>query len=105
MTKIRAYTALQERFGKEQAEILAEFVESQDGPDLSRLASKDDLHLIRQDLKDEIQHLRQDMKDLELRLTKELSKNREDMISRMNWNTLIQIVAIIGGLAALAKIV
>lgn len=96
---------MQERFGKEHAEILAEFVESQDGPDLSRFSTKDDLYLVRQDLKDEIQHLRQDMKDLELRLTKDMSKNREDMISRMNWNTIIQIVAIIGGLAALAKII
>lgn len=92
---------MQDQFGKEQAQTLADFIESQDGPDLSRLATKDDVSL----LKDDIQIVRQDMKDLEIRLVKDMAKNREDMITRMNWNMIIQIVAIIGGLAALAKII
>ena len=116
MTKLRAYTAWQDQFGKEQAQTLADFIESQESPDLSRLVTKDDLQLLRQDTKDEIQLIRQDMKDLEIRLIKELAQNREesnqgiakareDMISRMNWTTIIQVLTTIGALAALAKII
>lgn len=45
MTKIGAYTALQDAFGKEQAQLLAEYVESQNERiDLSKLATKEDLN-------------------------------------------------------------
>jgi hypothetical protein len=105
MTRLSAFTALQDRFGKEEAKALAEFVESQDGPSLSHLSTKDDM-----------QALRQDFKDLELRIIKEISlsreeaatrdaKTREDMISRIYWATIIQVVALLGGIVALAKII
>ena len=115
MTRISAYTSLQDQFGKEQAQALAEFIESQDGPDLSRYTSKEDIQAVRQDLKNDIQAVKQDLKDLELRLTKDLSKtredlskeiakSREDMITRMNWSTIIQVITTVGALVALAKI-
>ena len=95
MTKISAYTALQESFGNEQAKALAEFVESQDKPDFSKLVTKDDLS--RFSTKD-------DLKDLELRFTKEIAKTREDMISRTNWATIIQVLTTVGALLALSKV-
>lgn len=101
MTKIRAYTALQDQFGREQAQVLAEFIESVEGPDLGQLATKDDVFV----LKDDITALKSDLKDLEIRLLKELAKSREDMIRRTSWATIIQVLATIGAMAALAKLI
>ena len=97
MTRISAYTALQERFGKEQAQALAEFVESQEGPDLSRLATKDDLKDLELRLIKDASKTRED-------LSREIAKAREDMITRMNWTTIIQVITTVGALVALAKV-
>ena len=104
MTRISAYTALQENFGKEQAQALAEFVESQEGPDLSRYASKDDIQVVRQDLKDLELRLVKDASKTREDLSKEIAKVREDMITRMNWSTIIQVITTVGALVALAKV-
>lgn len=93
MTRISAYNALQESFGNEQAKALAEFLESKEGPDLSRFATKDD-----------VKNLELKLTDLELRLTKEIAKTREDMISRTNWATIIQVLTTVGALLALSKV-
>lgn len=61
MTKISAYTALQKSFGNEQAKALAEFVESQEGLDFSKFATKNN-----------VKNLELKLTDLELRLTKVL---------------------------------
>lgn len=97
MTRISAYTALQDSFGKEQAQALAEFVESQEGPDLSRFATKDDLKDLELRLIKDTSKTRED-------LTKEIAKIREDMIIRMNWTTIIQVLTTVGALVALAKV-
>lgn len=86
MTKIAAYTALQDAFGKEHAQLLAEYLEVQDEKNLARLATKDDL------------------KDLEIRLLKEMAKSREDLLTRLQWTAFIQIITTIGALITLAKL-
>ncbi len=104
MTRISAYTSLQDQFGKEQAQALAEFIESQDGPHLSRYASKDDIQSVKQDLKDLELRLTKDLSKTREDLSKEISKSREDMITRMKWSTIIQVLTTVGALVALAKI-
>jgi hypothetical protein len=86
MTKIAAFTALQDAFGKEHAQVLAEFLEVQDEKKFDQLTTKDDL------------------KDLEIRLLKEMTRSREDLLTRLQWTSFIQIITTIGALIALAKL-
>jgi hypothetical protein len=87
MNQIAAFQSLEDRFGREQATAIAEFMSSKNDPDLSRFVTKEDLT------------------NLELRLVKELAKTREDMITRMNWTTIIQVLTTVGALIAIAKII
>jgi hypothetical protein len=103
MTRIAAFQSLEDRFGREQATALAEYIESQDKPDFSRLATKEDL--ARFATKEELQAVKQDLASLELRLVREIAKTREDMLSRMNWTAIIQVLTTIGALIALSKII
>ena len=109
MTKIGAYNVLQERFGKEQAQAIAEFVELQEGPDLSQFATKEDLRNLElrlvKDGANTREELRKEIASTREEFTKEIAKVREDMIARMNWTTLIQVLTTVGALIALAKLI
>jgi hypothetical protein len=109
---VAAFQTLEDRFGREQATALAEYIESQPGADVSRLATKEDL--VKFATKEDVQAIKQELtrfatKDellaLELRLVKEMAKTREDMLSRMNWTAIIQVLTTIGALIALSKII
>ncbi len=97
MTKIAAYTALQDAFGREQARALADFLEqSQEKPDLSELATKADIVRLQQDFK-------QDMKDLRLDFVREIAKTREEFLNRLLWTTFLQVLTIVGAIVAIVK--
>lgn len=53
MSRVAAYTALQDAFGKENAQALAEYLESQE----ENVATRDDLQQTRSELKADIQTL------------------------------------------------
>ena len=101
MTKIAAYTALQDAFGREQARALADFFEqTQEKPDLSELVTKADLQremtALRQDFK-------QEMKDLRLDFVREIAKTCEEFLNRLLWTTFLQVLTIVGAIVAIVK--
>lgn len=116
MPRIAAYNALQDHFGREQAQVLAEFVESQDGPDLSQFATKGDLKDLElrltkdlATLREEIGSSREEFKgeiaSLRVEFKSEIAKTREEMLTRMNWAVIIQVLTTVGALVTLAKLI
>ncbi len=107
MTRIAAFTALQKTLGQESAEVVAEYVENQ-----TQFASRDDLQLIRGELKAEFGALRSELKDLKIEMLKEfanvrqeIAKTREEFLNRLLWTAFLQVLTVVGAIAALVKFI
>ncbi len=109
MSKIALFQTLEDRFGREHATALAEFIEHQQDPAQSRYATKDDLKDLELRLIKDIAKTREELgKDIAKtreELGKDIAKTREDMITRLNWSTIIQVLTTVGALAAIAKVI
>jgi hypothetical protein len=95
MTRIAAFTALQKALGQESAEVVAEYVESQQvQQDLGHLATKDDLKDFKIELLKEFANVRQ-----------EIAKTREEFLNRLLWTAFLQVLTIVGAIVALVKFI
>ncbi len=115
MSAIAAHTNLQDRLGREQAQVIAEFVEQNRAEDISLVATKADLQEMRlatkADLKAESQELRElihkltlDTNELFSKLELKISEQFQALNTRTIWANIAQVLAIVGALLALAKL-
>jgi hypothetical protein len=95
MTRIAAFTALQKALGQESAEVVAEYIESQQvQPDLSHLTTKDDFKDLKIEMLKEFAAIRQ-----------EIAKTREEFLNRLIWTAFIQVLTVVGAIIALVKFI
>lgn len=118
MSTISAYTNLQDRLGREQAQVIAEFIEQAHSEDFSTLATKADLQQLRVETRADLQQFRVetradsqelraetkvDNQELRLYFEQKLHDLEMRLNSRMQWTAFVQILTTVAAIIGLAK--